>query len=93
MLLQRWEAKIRLNRGSNSQPPGHESDMLTTEPPGRGFIGKEETTCHVQFRSFQQFYQEGHVKSCLYFQKVKEGWLDLFIEDLITLSVSSLCSY
>ena len=28
--------KSRLNRGSNSQPPGHESDMLTTEPPGRG---------------------------------------------------------
>ena len=23
-------------RGSNSQPPGHESDMLNTEPPGWG---------------------------------------------------------
>ena len=30
--------KIRLNRGSNSQPPGHESSTLTTEPPGRGPI-------------------------------------------------------
>ena len=29
------EKKSRLNRGSNSQPPGHESDMLTTEPPGQ----------------------------------------------------------
>ena len=28
--------KSRLNRGSNSQPPGCESDTLTTEPPGRG---------------------------------------------------------
>ena len=28
--------KSRFNRGSNSQPPGHESDTLTTEPPGRG---------------------------------------------------------
>ena len=28
--------KVRLNRGSNSQPPGHESDTLTTEPSGRG---------------------------------------------------------
>ena len=28
--------KSRLNWGSNSQPPGHESDTLTTEPPGRG---------------------------------------------------------
>ena len=28
--------KVRLNRGSNSQPPGHESDKLTPELPGRG---------------------------------------------------------
>ena len=28
--------KSRLIRGSNSQPPGHESDTLTTEPSGRG---------------------------------------------------------
>ena len=28
--------KSRLNRGSNSEPPGHESNTLTTEPPGRG---------------------------------------------------------
>ena len=27
--------KSRLNQGSNSQPPGYESDTLTTEPPGR----------------------------------------------------------
>ena len=31
--------KSRLNRGSNSQPPGHESDMLTTEPPRWGGKG------------------------------------------------------
>ena len=29
--------KSHLNRGSNSQPPSHESDMLTTESPGRGW--------------------------------------------------------
>ena len=28
--------KSRLNRGSNSQPPSHDSDTLTTEPPERG---------------------------------------------------------
>ena len=28
--------KSRLNLGSNLQPRGHESDTLTTEPPGRG---------------------------------------------------------
>ena len=33
--------KSSLNRGSNSQPPGHESDTLTTEPPGRGFFNLE----------------------------------------------------
>ena len=27
--------KVRLNRGLNSQPPGQESDTLTTEPPRR----------------------------------------------------------
>ena len=30
--------KVHLNRGSNSQPPGHESNMLTTELPGRAFF-------------------------------------------------------
>ena len=30
--------KGHLNQGSNSQPPGRESDMLTTEPTG-GAIG------------------------------------------------------
>ena len=32
--------KSRLNRGSNSKPPGHESDTLTTEPLGRGICEK-----------------------------------------------------
>ena len=35
--------KSRLNRGSNSQPQGHESDTLTTEPPGRGCNVEEYT--------------------------------------------------
>ena len=30
--------KSRLNRGLNSQPPGPESDTLTTEPPGLGVL-------------------------------------------------------
>ena len=30
--------KSRLNRGSNSQPPSHEYDTLTTELPGRGTL-------------------------------------------------------
>ena len=34
--------EISLNRVSNSQPPSHESDTLTTEPPGRGGGGRDE---------------------------------------------------
>ena len=40
--------KSRLNRGSNSQPPGHESNTLTSEPPGRGFsVVQRETTLTI----------------------------------------------
>ena len=28
--------KVRFNQGSNPQPPGHESDTVTTEPPRWG---------------------------------------------------------
>ena len=35
-VLIRISFQFRLNRGSNSQPTGHEYDTLTTEPPGRG---------------------------------------------------------
>ena len=30
--------KVRLSKGPNSQPPGHVSDTLTTEPPEKGDI-------------------------------------------------------
>ena len=35
--------KVCLNRGSSSQPPGHESDTLTTESPGWGVYALEAT--------------------------------------------------
>ena len=38
--------KSRLNRESNSQPPGHEFDTLTTEPPG---LDEFYETKHVSF--------------------------------------------
>ena len=44
--------KVRLNRVSNSQPPSHESDMLTTEPPGRGFVGKVLISSRMKFSPF-----------------------------------------
>ena len=37
--------KSRLNLGSNSQPPGHESDTLTAEPPVTR-LNYYETHCH-----------------------------------------------
>ena len=41
---ERWKfdgKRSRLNRGSNTQPPSHESDTLTTEPPWQGNDPKE----------------------------------------------------
>ena len=35
--------KSRLNQGSDSQPPGHGSDTLTTEPPGWGELSMKVT--------------------------------------------------
>ena len=42
--------KVRLNRGSNSQPPGRESDTLTTEPPG---WGSHETRPYGYYMKYQ----------------------------------------
>ena len=36
--------KVRFNRVSNSQPTGHKSDTLTTQPTGRGC--QKESVCH-----------------------------------------------
>ena len=37
--------EICLNRFTLSQPPGHESDMLTTEPPRRGHFAMNLGHC------------------------------------------------
>ena len=36
------EKKVRLNRGLNSEPPGHDYDTLATELPGRDTIYQEQ---------------------------------------------------
>ena len=36
-----WQKKVRLNWVSNSQPSGHESDTVITEPPGPGILQEE----------------------------------------------------
>ena len=40
--------KVRLNRGSNLQPPGHESDTLTTEPPDGAGAFDMENKCYIE---------------------------------------------
>ena len=37
----KYERKVRLNRVSKSQPPGHGSDTLTAEPSGQGIDKKK----------------------------------------------------
>ena len=67
--------KSRLNRGSNSQPPGHESDTLTTEPPGRGISFGAETLDFVteEYKLFKVrplftiFLASGNERLSLYF--------------------------
>ena len=44
--------KSRPNRGSNSQPPGHESDTLTTKPPGAAHNEtKSQSTINLKHKS------------------------------------------
>ena len=55
--------KSRLNRGSNLQPPGHESDALTTEPPGRGM--SDQTTSLGQIVEKHCVCPRGHIFSLI----------------------------
>ena len=71
------EKKVRLIRGSNSQPPGHESDTLTTDPPGRGLfdraeniLEKEENAGYQHFLLFPQCFQKISVSRSLKFGNV-----------------------
>ena len=49
--------KSRLNRGSNSQPPGHESDTLTIEPPAWGNFSKSEDVLHCNASRYRQIWK------------------------------------
>ena len=40
--------KSRLYRGSNSQPPGHESDTLTSHPGGAKRVKEDQPVYYVQ---------------------------------------------
>ena len=49
--------KSRLDWGSNSQPQGHESDTLTTEPPrqGGGLSIKANNKVHITHRDCHNY--------------------------------------
>ena len=74
---ERWKyarKKIRLNRVSNLQPPGHESDTLTTEPSGWGYIF--ERTIAIFFFFFFFFwggvaFREEFTRTSFYVRIVK----------------------
>ena len=55
------EKKVCLNRVWNSQPPGRESDTLTTEPPGRDCF--KYTTPVVYGIYFLRHYTTLHLSS------------------------------
>ena len=62
--------KSHLNRGSNSKPPGHESDMLITESPGWDSIGRKQmqddsksAICLWKLISFQKAFPDGLLKT------------------------------
>ena len=55
--------KSRLHRGSNSQPPDHESDTLTTEPPGRGACSTGDTVSKIRIKTC--LYYKIHVYICI----------------------------
>ena len=57
--------KVRLNRGSNSQPPGHESDTLTTEPP-RGGGGKRSFPFDYNIKNYASFLTLSQASPCFY---------------------------
>ena len=61
--------KSCLDRGSNSQPPGHESDTLTTEPLGRGDMHWKKGSkciCKKQQRRFACAVRAGTPASMLF---------------------------
>ena len=55
------EKKSRLNWGTNSQPPGHEPDTLTTEPPGWGVLN--QTQISRTYRLLQHPSSDRHLQS------------------------------
>ena len=95
--------KSRLNRGSNSQPPGLESDTLTTELPGRGthcreiavenIVRKGEIACFKQFFLFSQCFLY-YMTLIVHFKCILKYLLCFFIPSVLpSLSLNSLFSW
>ena len=73
--------KVRLNRGSNSQPPGHESDTLATESPGRGSRKeKKKTNSNYSFEVRKKQVKKIIAKTEVFIRR-NSSIAALFIED------------
>ena len=89
--------KSRLNRGSNSQPPGHESDTLTTEPPKRGKRALDYKCSKILEYSFTRLLNKS-----LEISPVPKEWKKKTFTNLVSkitlkkfykqISISSTCS-
>ena len=71
--------------GIKLQPPGYESDTLTTEPPGRG-MRKGEIACNEQFFLFSQCFIPFWRIFCHFHQK-----LELWSANSFSLEESKIC--
>ena len=69
--------KSHLNWGSNLQPPDHESNTLTTEPPGRGLTSFEKLRQMVQLSCSYSASQDNNKSGlCKWLPGLQaNGWL------------------
>ena len=87
-MLQRWEAKICQKESFASQPPGHESDTLSTEPSGwaqtiLATLVQETQTCELSLINNQNT-----VETALNSKQTNQtprSWMlnKLFLDDLL----------
>ena len=67
--------KVRLNRGSNSQPPSHESDTLTNEPPGRGWCNHANVVCNHDVGESSPRVRKGDIRNKSTDYVTESDWL------------------
>ena len=68
--------KVCINRGSNLQPTGHESDMLTTEPPDGAKFKRPVDNTELENINITEIYMKKQYKSSITKNnKIKEKYI------------------